>query len=522
MADSKTVGLFSAARDEMEREGWDLVRALEGGTRAMREAGARYTPKTDIETRQPARYDRRLARSVLYPGFAKTVSKLSALPFHKAPAIRGELGPNRAKLVEDADRCGTSLPVFAKTIYADAIARGMGLFLVESIPTQIDGRGMTLKEAADSDARPYFARIAPDNFLGAAFARVVNRSVLTEFRYREDVEWGVDGIARQRVRVWTHDTVEVWERELGSKTLDRDAEAASDGGAGSGYALVETIAHGYGGIPLVALYTQKVADLVAKPPLIDLAWLNVAHWNSRSMQGDALAYCRSPILKISGASTGVVDAQPVVGPGATVADRSEKLDVAFVEPAGTSLMAGEREIEMLRLEMEALGMTPLMAAAGPATATGEVRADANEKSEAQAWVEALEWAIHRGFELADGWRDEQTPEDFEFRLHKDSSLMAGRATDIPAIQAMYAANAITRETYIVEMQARGVLVTIEDAAAEVEALEAGDAENGRRQMEALAESLRREREEEEGEPGDPEGDDDEDDDDTPGPPDAEA
>lgn len=516
MVSSKTIGAMSGGRQEMEQEGWNVCRTLEGGTSAMRKARENYTPKTEPERKDVRRYNARLARTNLYPMFRDTVTKLAALPFRKPPTVTGQLGPNRQRLIENADRRGKSLATFAQSIYRDAIGRGQGMFLVDNVPTtKPDGSAMTLADAAMADARPYFCRIAPDNFLGLTYEMRFGRPVYTSFRYRQ-IRWQstADGdVAVEQVREWTETEVRIWEKRLATpgKPVDRKEEAAnpSDGD----HVLVETINHGSPvGIPLVILYTDEVDVALAKPPLLELAWTNVAYWNSRSTQGDCLAYSRAPILTISGADGKTAEERPIVSAGSTITSKSDKLSVTFAEISGSSLDAGWKEALELRLEGEAQGMRPLQPmAGGPLTATGEVRADGNETSLAQTWVEALEWAIYQGIEIASKWDGEALPEEFKWTLDKESSLLAGRATDIPALQQMYRDGAISLPTYLREMVARGVIVTVEDVDTEVEEIEGKAEKDSRARMLALVEDLKRERGEGEGEPdadpeADPEGD----------------
>lgn len=479
-----TVGLWGGARKEMEDEGWLVVRTLRGGTKAMRKAREVFTPATEREKRQPVRYDARLSRSVLYPAYDDRVKKVAALPFQKEPTITGEIPKPLDRIIDDADRAGTPMAMFAKIIYTDAVNHGMGMFLVDKVVIPPDG--LHLPVADKIDARPYWSRILPDNFLGFRSKKRHGRDVLTEFRY---IEWyyaaDTDGLERlmSRVFVWTETEVQTWEKSTGAVVADREQQAAS--APVGGYSMVSAIPHGFpDGIPLVVVYTNKVDTMQAKPPMIDLAWLNIAHWQSQSIQGEALHYCRSPILKVSGASSQAAEQPPEVGPGSRIVDTSPDLEVSFVEIAGSSLQAGEREIETLRLQMEALGMRPLMAAGGPDTATGEVRADMAEKSEAQSWVEAMEWALIKGFEKAALWEGMQMPEDFNISLFKDSSLIAGKATDLPFLFSIK--DTLTPRTFLAEVKARGVLVTVDDIDQEVADVESEKQNSMQRQMDAMA------------------------------------
>lgn len=489
MATPETVGNWSGPRKEMEQS-WELVRILRSGTRAMRDAGVKYTPASRKEQRTPDRYTQRLRRTVLFPIYDRTVRKIASLPFAKPPVISGELPPPLDRLLVNADRQGTSLSSFAQSIYEDAVDRGVGLFLVDNVPTA----DMSLPEADAIDARPYFRRIQPDNLVGCKTAMRNGTEVVTELRFRNwfytPSNLGYDTLS-DMVEVWTETTVQQWFRQGADTTPDRERDAERQYLAG--YRLVQEWEHGFPGIPLVACYTKKVGALHGEPPMEDLAWQNVAHWNSLSMQGEALHYCRSPILTIKGASSQMAEAKPEVGPGATITDSSDTLEVSFTEIAGTSLAAGEVEIKRIEERCMALGMQPLMAVAGPSTATGEVRADTNEKSEAQRWIEALEWAIYTAFEHAATWLGTELPEDFDWTLYRDSSLIAGKATDVPVIVQLMTQRQIPLNVGLRELAVRGVLSTVDDADELAEQIQLQQERGMEAQMQQMINSVERER-----------------------------
>jgi hypothetical protein len=338
---------------------------------------------------------------------------------------------------------------------------------------------INLAEAEAMDARPYFRRIAPDNYLGCKTQRIAGVDVIVEFRFRESIWREIDGAdkAAYRTEVWTTDSVRVYEAA---------GESASDA------SLVEEFANPLGVVPLVVFYTNRLAELESVSPLEDLAWQNVAHWNSVSMQTEALRYCRFPILQESGAdrlSKG--QAAPEVAPGAYVRSDNPEHAVRFVEISGTSLAAGRDDIRDIEQRCYSLGMQPLMAG-GPQTATGEIRADMNEKSEAQTWIEALEWAVWRGFEFAAMWAGVQLPDDLDWTLFKDSSLISGRAQDVPMILQCLDKRLIGRETTLRELVLRGLVATVEDPAAEIALVDEESAATQQAQMEALAAAMKEE------------------------------
>jgi hypothetical protein len=218
------VGTWSGVRREME-DSWELVRVLRSGTRAMRAAGGKFTPATKKEAKTRDRYAQRLARTVLFPIYDRTVRKLASLPFMKPPTISGELPEPLDRLLSNADRQGTSLSSFAQMIYEDSIDRGLGLFLVDNVPTV----GLTLPEADAMDARPYFRRVHPDNLVGCRTRMRNGVEEVVELRirnwYYESSPVGGGDVLADMVERWTPERVERWYRSGSEHDPDREQNA---------------------------------------------------------------------------------------------------------------------------------------------------------------------------------------------------------------------------------------------------------------------------------------------------------
>ena len=491
MADlSVTVGIYSGARKSME-ESWRLCRTLRGGTPAMRDAGTEFTPRTAREEKEPTLYRERLLTTVLYNVYEETICRIAALPFTKPPTITGELPPQLQRIVDDADRAGSSLSVFMAQVYQDAVDRGMGLFLVDNVET----KGLSVMEAEAIDARPYFSRIEPDNFIGCKTELRNGREVCTELRIREwayqDNPGGIGQSLVERVRRYTTETVELWERNYSSnQSVDRASLAGrTDSG---GYRLIEPPKpHGFpnGDIPIVAVYTNKQGFLYAKPPMMGLAYLNAKHWNQQSIHDNALRYCLSPILFGKGLPTNESNVKPKTGEGATLLSKSDTAELKFVEIAGTSLAASERMIDKTEARMKASASEPLT---NTATATGEVRAEVKEQSESQRWTEACEWSIYYAFALAARWIDQELPEDFNVSLYRSSSMLnVSNPQRTVALQADVQNGRLTLETYLKERARSGDFADDFDPTAEAAAVEQEKARNDEMRMAAMIASVER-------------------------------
>lgn len=493
-----TVGIYSGARSEMEPH-WDVCRTLFGGTPSMRKAAGKYLPPTARERKEEALYVERLLSSVLYGVYDETVKRIASLPFEKPPTVTGKLPGLLPRIVTNADRMGNSLSVFGASVYQDAIDRGVGMFLVDMVPTTVvkrdeDGNEtrtvMNRREVDEQDARPYFVRIDPDNFIGAKNETIMGRDVCTELRVRE---WAYvpdrDGLREtlvERVRLYDRVNVSLWERNYGN-TMVVDATDLAGKGDTSGYRLIEEPRpHGFpdGEIPLVPIYTNKRGFLWARPPMLGLAWLNVEHWQLTSIHKNALRYCLNPTRFIKGASSEDKESPPKGGEGASFITTSETAQMSFVEITGTSLQASERLIDKCESRMRSSATEPLQKSA--ATATGEMRAEIKDQSEAQRWVEAMEWALWHAFQIAAKWTGDTLPEDFNVTLHRASSLMiAANPARTASLQTDVRDGHITKLTYLKERKRSGDFADDFDPEAEAAAVAAEKANSDDARIEAM-------------------------------------
>ena len=125
---------------------WTLADALLGGTRTMREAGRTYLPKWPQEDDDS--YAIRLAISVLFPVYQRTVQTLSGKPFSK-PITLGEDIPARIiPWLDDIDLQGRNLDAFSADVFQASMGYGLAGILVE-FPVRPEGVVTQAQEAAE-------------------------------------------------------------------------------------------------------------------------------------------------------------------------------------------------------------------------------------------------------------------------------------------------------------------------------------------------------------------------------------
>jgi hypothetical protein len=383
-------------------EPWPMISALLGGTTAMRKAGEAYLPKHPTETTDAYEYRRKT--STLYNAFTRTVETMAAKPFAEPLKPSEDMPPELAGVtdaetkrktqpgwIDNIDLEGRDLQAFAHAGFRKAMAYGPAYILVD-YPEVVGVR--TLAEQRVAGARPYFVLIDPRNVLGWRSERVAGVQTLMQFRFLESVCEPTGRFGDARV-----EQVRVLERTIEPARCWWETWRKSDRGDWFLYGQGKL---SIGEIPIAPIYTKRTEFMAAEPPLLDLAHLNVEHWQSSSHQTNILRVARVPILFGSGMSS---DAMDVVGSsagkGVTVEAPDAKL--AFIEPTGAGIDAGQVSIEKLEERMAVMGMELLVSKPGSKTATEASIDTAENTSALSAMVQNLEDSLAMALGFAAKW-----------------------------------------------------------------------------------------------------------------------
>lgn len=420
----------SAAVSEMACH-WPMLRALLGGTHAMRAAGKAYLPQWPNESAES--YQARLAVATLYPAYSRTVEVMAGKPFAK-PLTLGDDVPARIKeWCDDIDLQGRNLHTFASDIMRDVIGYGVSGVLVDY--PRADGV-RTLADEQAMGARPYFTRYAPGTVLGWRTAMRNGATVLTQLRLLESVEvedglYATKTIEQVRVLV------------PGAWATYRKAEGANKV---SEWVLFEEGTTTLTKIPFVFFYGQRTGFGVGMPPLLELAHQNVEHWQSSSDQSTILHVARVPILTIIGAND---DTKITVGASSAVS-LPVGADMKFVEHTGASIEAGRQSLLDLEERMRQTGAELLVLKPGQITATQVTSESEANKSALQRIAEGVEDALDQCLQFAADWVGEAT--GGTVTLFKDYAA----ATLADAMKDVIAMN-VSDQTKFEEAQRRGII-----------------------------------------------------------------
>ncbi len=434
---SKTSGAHDTMKPRLA-----LVNALMGGTEALRAAGETYLPRHEAETQK--NFENRLGRATLVNYFKRSVKSLVGKPFSNAIVVGEDMAPQLSALVEDIDHEGNHLNVFAQQSFESGLSKGITHILVEYPNTQA-ADVQTLADEQAINATPYFIQIEPENIL-AAYAEIRNGAeVLTHVRIyeTETLRDGFEETVIERVRILEPRTWQLWR-----KMSDKRWELEEDGATSLDY------------IPLVTFYADKNGFMEALPPLIDLAYLNLAHYQSSSDQSNILTVARFPILAGSGLNS--EEAIQKIGPRQMLNSVNENGKFYYVEHTGKAIEAGREDLKAMEEQMSILGIE-LLKKSGDATATAKAIDSAENLSMLQALILIYSDMLEQAFAIAAEYMGLGEESVGSIKINSDFGLSMDDAVDIPAIAAARASGDISRAAYLKELQRRGTLSEDYDA-----------------------------------------------------------
>lgn len=456
MADVSTP---TAAYNRMQAQ-WKLPRALMGGTETMRQAGEEYLPREEAETDRA--YAVRLSRSVLINAYSRLLKSAVGKVFAKPPSFL-ELPPEMEPWIEDFDLQGRHFNLLAHDGFEDGLADGLSHFLIDMTRPVSGGPVLTLRDVQVNGIRPYVVCIHAGDVIEQRFEDINGRPVLTRVRIKEnqmvpDGEWGEKQV--ERVRVLTIGKSEIHEKGPGGWAVLPD----------------HTVLTGLDFIPFHTFYAEYIEPGVARPPLTDVAWMNLRLWQSCSDQVNLLKIARCPMLRVGRDEIPGEKPKKIVLSGNSVFVTAPGDVVEFVEHSGAAIGAGRQDIEDILVRIQELGHNlTARETSGDVTATENslqaVQAHSTLQAMAQSYQDTLELVLRTmgrmmGMDLA---------VEPSVIISKDFGQALGGSNDIQALISLQTAGILSKRQVLIEGKRRGFLsedvnvdLILADASAEAE------------------------------------------------------
>ena len=424
-----------------------VCRALLGGTDGMRKEGTKYLPKWPLE--EDGDWKARVACTALFPAFEDAIDSMVGKPlgeplvFENVPAIV-------EACLEDVDLTGRDFDTFSRDWMKDGLAHGITWAVVDYpvVPS-----GATLAQEREMKARPY---VVPVPLANVVSWKIGPRGEVLEFRYREcaeveDGEWGTK--TEERIRVLRPGLVLVY-REVTNKKNEWQLVPELSGPVSMREVAVACFAPGH------------IGHFTAKPPLSNLAWLNVQHWQSGSDQRNILHKARVPLLYGCGFTEGQ---NLAVGPNSAILG-PQGSTLAYVEHTGAAIEAGRNDLLDLKEEMRTVaGKVMTRQAGGDKSATESNNEMRDGGSKLRSWCWTFQDSLENILRLMALWVGEK--QGGSVVLNMDWEDLTDPAMFTTVLQARTSGE-ISQETFLYNAQRFNVLApgrTVEDEQAALEA-----------------------------------------------------
>lgn len=347
-------------------EAWDINDALMGGTLYMRQLGEAYLPRWPKEDKED--YKKRLAVATLLPAYEETIKQNIGRVFAEPIKLAENVPDQLREYAKNIDLEGTRLDVWAQSFFGLAMQYGLSHALVD-YPRVDAGQVKTKADEKATGARPYVTMLNPRQVIGWKSKMEGGKVILTALRIKEVVVEDGDDFGQtkvEQIRYLTPGKVEIYRKS-------KDADGAAN------WALFDEWETSRRDISLVTLYTKRTGFMCGSPPLLNMALLNVKHWQSQSEQDNILHVVRVPILSVFGLEEGE---ELVIGSSsATSFSDRQKQGMEYTEHSGAAIGAGKESLADLVEQMRQAGAKMLRT---DNTSTKSVDQTSEEKMQEQS------------------------------------------------------------------------------------------------------------------------------------------
>ena len=425
-------------------KGWEIMKAVTEGTEYLRENSEAFLP---LEPRED--YDAYLARvnrSVFSPFTQRLIRAATGLVLRKPITLTGD--PYWTEMFKmDVDGCKSDLDEYARRVLMCSLTYGQSHILVDY---PAPSGALSLAEERQQNRRPYWIEVDPTNLYGWRLdresnygnliqARIAEKAVLPDGDFGEKVYDQIRVIEPGRYRVFRKKEQIEEMYDVSDNSVTGNFEMGS---ADKDYQQVESGNFSLGEIPLVTVYSGKTENLVSKPPLLDIAYLNIAHFQRQADLIHSLHVASQPMLVMEGYDDQTKDLAISVNYAMATQPGNK---VYYVEPASSAFDAQSAEIKELQMQMATLGISTLSQQKFVAESADARRLDRVDTNSMLAMVSMeLEQKLQKCFNLSAEYVGIEPP---EVKISRDFDIERLIGQDITALTSLFDQQVIDREEF---------------------------------------------------------------------------
>ena len=424
-------------------KGWEIMKAVTLGTEYLRENSEAFLP---LEPREDyTAYLARVNRAVFSPYTQRLIRAATGLVLRKPITLTGD--PYWTDVfAKDVDGCGSDLDEYARRSLICALTYGHSHILVD-FPSPTGAK--SLAEERSLNRRPYWIDVDPANIYGWRLDREVNygnliqirigeKAVVPEGEFSESVYDQVRVIEPGRYRIYR-----LAESEQLLKGIETGYSGRFDSPANAKqYELAESGDYSLDEIPLVTVYTGKTDTLTSKPPLLDIAYLNLTHFQRQADLIHSLHVASQPMLVLEGWDDQTKDMAVSVNYAMATQPGNK---VYYVEPASSAFEAQSAEIKEIQNQMTTLGISTFSQQKFVAESADARRLDRVDTNSMLSMVSLeLEQKLQKAFNFAAKYLELDPP---EIKISRDFDVDRLIGQDITALTSLFDQNIIDRDEF---------------------------------------------------------------------------
>lgn len=419
---------------------WETMNAVVSSSSYLRRAHSKYLIQEAEEGDRA--YAARVGRSVLSPYTARLADNAAGLILRRPiEFVEGDEFWSE-EFANNVDGIGSNLNEYARRQLLSALLYGHSATLVDY--PQVQAR--TLREERQAAAMPYWIHVAPQQILGWRQASRVPSSPLTQLRLLE--------------------TQQIPEGEYGSKYEEvvrvlepgRYKVVTADG------EVVEEGNYSLGRIPISVTYACRTGLLTSCPPLLDIAYLNIAHYQRQADYMHALHVAAMPTMVLEGWDKEKITA------GVNVALATEPGNkIYYVEADSSSFEAQAAFLDRLEKQMSNLGISKLLGQKMVGEAAEAKRLDQQQANSLLATISMeLESTLNDSLAMSAEYMGRPAP---KISLHRDFDMHRLGGDEVRTLSELLDKGQISPAAFVDALRAGEWLTDAVDPAEELQALE---------------------------------------------------
>ena len=411
---------------------WILIEDLMQGTYGMRKKHRRYLPQEPRELDES--YDNRLARSVCPPYYQRLERMLAGMLTRKPVRLTDTADIIQEQLF-DVDLQGNDLNVWTYETTRKMVRYGHVGVLVDAPKAEYEGR-------------PYWCTYTPREILGWRYEgsqlvqlRLMEKVVLPDGEYGEKTA--------EQVRVLTPGEYKIYQKQKNTN-----------------FELIDEGTTSLDKIPFSVAYANRLNIMESRPPLEDIAELNLKTYQVQSDLDNQLHIRAVPMLAFFGFPSAAEEVS--AGPGEAIAFPADGR-AEYIEPKGTSFDHQFKRLEQIAGQINELGLSAVLGQKLSAETAEAKRLDRSQgDSTMMVIAQNMQDMIDNSLQFHAQYLGNTTAAGSSY-VNRDFLGARLDPQEVGSLLQLYTAGTITQETLLNQLSLGEILGDEFDVDAELEA-----------------------------------------------------